>query len=248
MRLDRLLSNMGKGSRKEVALLLRSCCVQVDGRVEKSPGRQVDVAAERVFCAGQEVRYQKYVYLVMNKPAGYICSTDDPREKTVLELLPPTYAGRGLFPAGRLDKDTVGLLFLTNDGNFAHDMLAPKKHVEKTYFARVKGEVTEKDGAAFSAGVLLDDGYRTMPAELLILEAGEVSKVELTIREGKFHQVKRMFEAVGKRVIYLKRIKMGGFGLPPLLKEGEVLEIGEQAIKEAVFSAKNQEKIREESD
>jgi 16S rRNA pseudouridine516 synthase len=156
----------------------------------------------------------------------------------VIDLLPSPYRGRGLFPAGRLDKDTVGLLLLTNDGTFAHNMLSPKKHVPKTYFARIDQEVSHLDQKAFLDGVLLEDGYKTLPAQLTILSGGETSEVELTICEGKFHQVKRMFEAVSKKVIYLKRTKIGAYCLPPMLQEGEIMEISEKEIKDLVFSAK----------
>lgn len=237
IRLDRLLSNMGLGSRREVGALLKSGCVKVDDRVEHRAAYQVDVDEERVFCNGKEIRYQKYTYLVMNKPDGVISSTDDPREKTVIDLLPDPYRGRGLFPAGRLDKDTVGLLILTNNGTFAHNMLSPKKHVEKTYFARIDQEVTGADQAAFLEGVILNDGYKTLPAKLTILRSGKPSEVELTISEGKFHQVKRMFEAVSKQVIYLKRTKIGQYSLPAILQEGEFLEISEKEIENSVFSS-----------
>lgn len=235
IRLDRFLAHMGLGSRKEVNTLLKSGCVKVDGTVQKQAAFQVDVDNQRVFCAGVQIRYQEYTYLVMNKPAGVISSTDDPREKTVIDLLPAPYCNRDLFPAGRLDKDTVGLLILTNDGNFAHNMLSPKKHVDKTYFARIEGEVTSADQAAFMKGVTLNDGYMTLPAQLTILFSGLISEVELVIHEGKFHQVKRMFEAVSKQVIYLKRTKIGGYNLPDLLQEGEFIEISGEEITNQVF-------------
>lgn len=180
---------------------------------------------------GEKIEYKEYIYLMMNKPAGVISATEDVREKTVIDLLEMEDAVYEPFPVGRLDKDTVGLLLLTNDGGLAHQLLSPKKHVPKTYYALVDGTVTEEDKKAFSAGIMLDDGYVTKPAQLNILRCGEIrSEIELTITEGKFHQVKRMFEAVGKTVVYLKRLSMGPIKLDEDLAEGEYRELTDEEI------------------
>ncbi|HEY9576479.1 MAG TPA: pseudouridine synthase, partial [Pseudobacillus sp.] len=203
MRIDKLLANIGHGSRKEVKQLLKAGAVTVNGEVIKDAKQHVDPKKDRVMLYEEEVYYREFVYLMMNKPPGVISATEDTREETVVDLLEVEHAVFNPFPVGRLDKDTEGLLLLTNDGVLAHQLLSPKKHVPKTYFAVIDGEVTEEDSKAFQKGVTLDDGYVTKPGKLTILKSGLRSDIELTITEGKFHQVKRMFEAVGKRVVYL---------------------------------------------
>ncbi|MGE7622766.1 pseudouridine synthase [Viridibacillus sp. NPDC096237] len=221
MRLDKLLSNMGYGSRKEVKQLLKMKAVTVDGEVAKDVSKHVDPVKQNVSVLGERVHYQEFIYLMMHKPPGVISATEDLHDQTVIDLLDPFHAHFEPFPVGRLDKDTEGLLLITNDGGLTHNLLSPKKHVPKVYYAQIDGEVTEADIEAFSRGVVLEDGYMTKPGELVILNAGPTSEIELTISEGKFHQVKRMFESVGKKVTYLKRLSMG------LLKLDEQLELGE---------------------
>jgi len=221
---------MGFGTRKEVKQLVKRGKVRVDGQVVKDSGRQVNPVSSIIEVDGQPVRYRKFVYIVMNKPPGVISASFDNRQETVVDLLPEAYAPFEVFPVGRLDKDTEGLLILTNDGKLAHELLAPNRHVPKTYFAVVEGQVTEGDVKQFEAGVVLDDGYKTRPAELVIRESGETSEIELTIHEGKFHQVKRMFQAVGKEVKYLKRLAMGGLQLDPKLAPGEFRELTEEEL------------------
>lgn len=230
MRIDKLLSNMGFGSRKEVKKLLKSGAVKIEGESVSTGKEHVDPDSQMVTVHGEAVEYKEFIYLMMNKPPGVISATEDLEQETVVDLLEMEDAIFNPFPVGRLDKDTVGLLILTNDGKLSHQLLSPKKHVPKTYFARVAGEVTEEDIRAFSEGVTLDDGYQTMPAQLNILAAGEESRIELTIMEGKFHQVKRMFEAVGKKVTYLMRIQMGKLTLDETLKQGEYRELTEDEI------------------
>lgn len=229
-RLDKLLSRLGFGSRSEVKRLVKEGRVTVDGAAAADSGMQVDPSVNTVALDGEPVRYREFVYLMMNKPAGVVSATEDRRDRTVVDLLDPEYAVFRPFPVGRLDKDTEGLLLLTNDGKLAHRLLSPKKNVPKTYEADVDGIVTEEDGEAFARGVTLDDGYVTLPAKLAILESGPRSRVRLTIVEGKFHQVKRMFAARGKRVVFLKRISMGGLKLDPSLPPGEVRELTEEEI------------------
>ncbi|MBM7563692.1 pseudouridine synthase [Paenibacillus sacheonensis] len=226
MRLDKLLANMGFGTRSEVRRAVKQGRVTVDGLTAKDFGLTIDPESAEVRFDGEEVVYQETIYVMLNKPQGVISATEDTRDRTVIDLLEPVDRVLQPFPVGRLDKDTEGLLLLTNDGKLAHDLLSPRKHVPKTYEALVLGDVGESDQAAFRQGVTLDDGYATMPAELVVGEKeeradGVYSRITLTIHEGKFHQVKRMFEAVDKRVLYLKRISMGPLALDKKLKLGE---------------------------
>lgn len=224
IRLDKLLANMGESSRSDVKKLIKYGRISVDGEIVKNAAMQVE-EGQKVFFDGREILYRQYVYIMMNKPQGVISATEDNRDKTVIDLLDEKYLIWNLFPVGRLDKDTEGLLILTNDGQLSHNLLSPKKHIPKTYYARVDGTVTQEDIEAFKAGVELDDGYKTLPADLSILKSSYVSEIKLTIMEGKFHQVKRMFEAVGKKVTYLKRISMGKIMLDESLKLGEYREL-----------------------
>ncbi|MFZ5352183.1 MAG: pseudouridine synthase [Bacillota bacterium] len=225
LRLDKVLSNMGFGSRKEVKQLIKDGAVEIDGRIMRDSSLQVNVDICKIHVLGKELEYKEFVYIMMNKPQGVISATEDLREKTVVDILAPEYKIFGVAPVGRLDKDTEGLLLLTNDGQLAHQLLAPKKHVPKTYIATIEGRVTDTDVKAFMEGVVLDDGYKTLPAELEILDRGSISNIRITIYEGKFHQIKRMFEAVDKRVIYLKRISMGSLKLDDELRLGEYREL-----------------------
>ena len=236
MRLDRYLSNMGLGSRSEVGKIIKSGGVKADGAVQKQASFMVCVGETQVVMQGQPVVYEQYHYLVMNKPVGVICAAKDGKEKTVMELLDLPYSKMKLFTAGRLDKDTVGLLIITNDGQFAHEMLAPKKHVKKTYEATIEGRLTLEDIETLSRGVELADGYETLPAQVEVLsEEGENALVALTIMEGKYHQVKRMFAAVGTRVVHLKRVTIGGLSLPDDLEEGMYMPIEGKALFTQIF-------------
>lgn len=230
-RLDKILSNLGYGTRKEVKGLIKSGTVSVDGAVAGDPGQQVDAELQAISVNGEKISYREFVYIMMNKPQGVVSATEDARERTVIDLLPEQLRAFQPAPVGRLDKDTEGLLLLTNDGRLAHKLISPKKHVPKTYIARVEGRVTEEDILRFKAGVELDDGYMTLPAELVVLERGSISLTEVTIYEGKYHQVKRMFKAVGKTVIYLKRISMGRLKLDEGLELGEFRELTSQELE-----------------
>lgn len=224
-RVDKLLGHVGIGTRTEIKAMVKAGRIRVNGQLVKDPGSHVKPDLDRIEVDGQPVVYREFIYLMMNKPQGVISATEDQYTNTVLDLLTPEHRAFHPFPAGRLDKDTEGLLLLTNDGQLAHQLLSPKKHVPKTYYATIDAEVSAADADAFRQGVTLDDGYRTMPGELTILRAGPTSEIELTIHEGKFHQVKRMFEAVGKHVTYLKRISMGALPLDPALALGEYREL-----------------------
>ena len=230
-RIDKVLSNLGYGSRSELKKICKNGLVKVNGKVINNPGVQVDVENDEIIFNGEKVTYKEFIYLMLNKPDGYISATFDKRDPIVLDLIDKEDLVFEPFPVGRLDKDTEGLLVLTNDGQLAHRVLSPKKHVPKTYYAKIEGVVTEDDIKAFAKGVTLDDGYETMPAELVILKSDEISEIELTIHEGKFHQVKRMFESVDKKVIYLKRLSMGKLQLDKNLALGEYRELTDEEIK-----------------
>ncbi|CAG7650902.1 pseudouridine synthase [Paenibacillus allorhizosphaerae] len=230
MRLDKLLAHTGFGTRSEIKQLVKRGAVTVNDKPAKDSGMQVQPDRDRIAVEGEPVAYRQFVYLMLNKPQGVVSATEDTRDRTVLDLLDEEYAHFEVFPVGRLDKDTEGLLLLTNDGKLAHNLLSPRKHVPKTYYAEVDGAVGPDDAEAFAQGVTLDDGYVTMPAKLNILQKGspdrgERSVIELTIMEGKFHQVKRMFQAVGKKVVFLKRLSMGPLVLDPALPTGQSREL-----------------------
>jgi len=230
MRIDKVLANLGYGSRKEVKKLLKDGAVKVNGEFIKDAKQHVNPKKDLITFNGEEIQYREFIYLMMNKPPGVISATEDSHEETVIDLLEAEDLVFEPFPVGRLDKDTEGLLLLTNDGQLSHRLLSPKQHVPKTYFAVIEGEVTEQDIVSFKQGVTLDDGYKTKPGKLVIVKSGLTSDIELTIIEGKFHQVKRMFLAVGKRVVYLKRISMGPLQLDETLELGEYRELTDEEI------------------
>lgn len=233
IRLDKLLSNMGIGSRTEMRNSLRRGSVVVNGSVVRTGKEKVDVDEDEVYFEGTRVFYKKFVTLMLHKPPGVISATEDSRHQTVLDLLDEPYVNMKLFPVGRLDIDTEGLLILTNDGALSHDVLSPKKHVPKTYQAVIDTHVTNDDCIAFQKGITLDDGYVCKPAELTVLslEDNGESLVEIVLYEGKFHQVKRMFESIGRKVLYLKRVKMGGLELDASLDLGAYRELNEDEIE-----------------
>ncbi len=230
-RLDKVLSNFGFGSRTEIKSAVKKGLVSVDGSIVKDSGIHVNPAESTIVMNGIKLEYRKYIYLMMNKPQGVISATTDTRQKTVFDIMPEEYKCFDLFPAGRLDIDTEGLVLMTNDGQLAHEILSPKKHVKKQYYAKVMGRVDNTDIMAFEKGVTLDDGYKTLPAKLEILKTDDISEIKLSIVEGKFHQVKRMFEAVDKKVIYLKRLSMGMLKLDESLGLGECKELTEEDVE-----------------
>lgn len=216
-RLDKLLAGTGKWSRREVKALVRQGLVRVDGRLAASAEDKLDPAAAVVTVAGETVALHRFTYVLLHKPAGVLTATEDRKQPTVLDLLPPELRRIGLAPVGRLDKDTEGLLLLTNDGELAHRLLSPKYHVDKRYLARVDGELSATDAEAFARGMTLGDGLECLPAGLELLP-GHACIV--TLREGKFHQVKRMLAARGAPVLYLKRLSMGPLVLEDSLAAG----------------------------
>jgi 16S rRNA pseudouridine516 synthase len=230
-RIDKIISNLGFGSRKEIKGAAKKGLIEVDGKIIKDSGFLVDPEKSIIKINGEQILYRKYIYLLMNKPAGVISATTDNNDETVIDLLEFEHQAFEPFPVGRLDKDTVGLLLLTNDGELNHRLIAPKWHVDKVYYAKIDKEVTDADIEAFTKGITLDDGYKCKEAKLKILSSGtDGSEIELTIQEGKFHQVKRMFEAVNKNVTYLKRVSFGGIALDSDLEEGEYRELTEEEI------------------
>lgn len=216
-RLDKLLAGTGKWSRREVKALVRQGLVRVDGRLAASAEDKLDPAAAIITVAGETISLRRFTYVMLHKPAGVLTATEDRKQPTVLDLLPPELRRIGLAPVGRLDKDTEGLLLLTNDGELAHRLLSPKYHVEKRYLARVDGELSAADAEAFARGMTLGDGLECLPAGLEVLP-DRVCIV--TLREGKFHQVKRMLAARGAPVLYLKRLSMGPLTLDDSLVAG----------------------------
>ncbi|MDD5804006.1 MAG: pseudouridine synthase [Clostridia bacterium] len=255
VRLDKFLADSGAGTRTEVKKLIQKGMVLINGEKAKKPELKVEPEKDVVEYGGQRLGVRaEFVYYLLHKPAGYVSATEDTREKTVLELVPKD-SRRNLFPVGRLDKDTEGLLLITDDGQLAHQLLSPKKHVDKTYFAVTEGKVVQEDIGKIQEGVDIGDEEPTLPGKLEILrtwnEDGESavtqeneetkkwecenspwrSEILLTIHEGRFHQVKRMMEAVGKKVIYLKRISMGPLTLPDDLPKGEARELTAEEVK-----------------
>ena len=221
MRLDKYLSDMGAGTRSELKKEIRKSGVSVDGTVVTDPGFSVS-ASSRVVFRGTVIAYEEFVYYMLNKPAGVISASEDGREETVVDLIPEPKR-RDLFPVGRLDRDTEGLLIITNDGALSHRLLSPKHHIDKVYYVRVSGILTGNDIELFRDGLVLTDGLECLPADLKILSVSEdeyTSDAEITIQEGKFHQVKRMFSSIGAEVIYLKRLSMGPLELDHDLAPG----------------------------
>ena len=220
---------MGAGTRSEVKKLVRAGRVTINGAVAEKPEQKVDPETDTVCLDGEALLYVAYEYYLFHKPAGCVSATEDKIHKTVMDYLTDTLRD-DLFPVGRLDIDTEGLLLITNDGALAHELLSPAHHVKKTYYARVAGRVTEEDARLFQQGVDIGEEKLTKPAELVILTSGEESEIELTITEGKFHQVKRMFQAVGKEVVYLKRLSMGPLTLPETLLPGEYQALTQEEL------------------
>ena len=230
-RLDKVLSNLGYGTRKEIKQVVRKGLIEVNGEIVKDNGMQIDPEVDKVLVNGEEIFYRKYIYLMMNKPDGVISATFDNRDETVIDLLEIEHQVFEPFPVGRLDKDTVGLLLLTNDGELNHRLISPKWKVDKVYYAKIDKKVTEADIKKFKNGITLDDGYTCKEAKLEILESSDSgSEVMITIQEGKFHQVKRMFEAVDKSVVYLKRVEFGTLQLDEDLEECEYRELTEEEV------------------
>lgn len=231
MRLDKYLADMGLGTRSEIKNKIKQGKVVLNGEMEKRPERKVNPVMDRVTVNGEEIHYISYEYYMLNKPSGYVSATSDTTYPTVLDLIVDKKR-KDLFPVGRLDLDTEGLLLITNDGALSHQLLSPKKHVTKTYYAKIEGRVTKEDVVKFKEGLDIGEDALTLPAELVIQKEDEVSEIEVTITEGKFHQIKRMFEAVGKKVLFLKRLSMGNLVLDETLSLGAYRPLTEKEIND----------------
>lgn len=233
MRIDKMLAHSGFGTRKQVRQIIKDKLVEVNGEVITDHGTKIDPDNDKITVSGEGVNYQEFVYFMLNKPQGVISATEDPMHETVIDLLEPNDIVQEPHPVGRLDIDTEGLLILTNDGKLTHHLTSPNREVEKVYVADIDGIVTDDDIQAFKQGVTLDDGYEAKPGYLEILgidEENQMSQIRVTITEGKFHQVKRMFEAVDKEVLTLKRMEMGKLKLDPTLEAGTYRELSKEEI------------------
>lgn len=236
-RLDKLIASQGKLSRSDVKKMVKSGRVTVDGAVVKSADIKVDADKSVISVDGKALNYKKNSYIMLNKPQGVISASNDKTQKTVVDLVPPELYRDGLFPAGRLDGDTVGFVLITDDGDFAHRILSPKNHIMKTYHATLRSPLTEEDISAFKNGIELSDGTLCLEAEVRMLEKTDEPIAEVKICEGKYHQVKRMFAALGNKVLYLKRVRMGGLDLDESLEEGQCREITAEEL--LLLSEKN---------
>ena len=225
MRLDKFFASQSLASRKEVKELVKKGLVKINGIPARSSDMTITPEEDVILLNGKAISYKEHIYIMMNKPQGVVSATEDNLHATVLDLVPPELFRKGLFPAGRLDKDTVGFVLVTDDGDFAHRMLSPKKHVSKTYEAIISDAVSPEDISAFQEGLQLKDGTLCLRAELKVLEPGKQPLVQIVIHEGKYHQIKRMFEARGKKVLFLKRTKIGNLSLDENLAPGECKEI-----------------------
>lgn len=228
IRLDKYLANMGVGTRTQVKEFIKKGRVSIDDNIIKSPETKFDENSQIAALDGVRINFVKYEYYMLNKPSGVVSATVDNINKTVISLI--NSKRKDLFPIGRLDKDTQGLIIITNDGEIAHKMLSPKHHVSKVYYAQVEGIVDENDVKLFAQGLKIDNEFNAMPAKLEIIKSEDISQIKLEIFEGKFHQVKRMFEAVGKKVIFLKRISMGEIKLDNSLKAGEFRQLNKDEL------------------
>jgi len=229
-RLDKILSSQGVATRSIAQRLIRSGKVSVNGAVVRDPSLKIEPSDCEILLEVKVLNYKKYVYIMMNKPSGLLCVSRDNKAPTVIDLLTEDFLRPGLFPAGRLDKDTVGLVIITNDGDFGHRILSPKKGIAKRYHAIVDGPVGEREIMAFSQGITLEDGTVCRPAGLKVLKDGANPLVEVEITEGKYHQVKRMFLSVGRRVLWLKRVSIGKLKLDERLREGDFREMTEEEM------------------
>ncbi len=223
MRIDKFISEQALVSRSDAKTMIKKGLITVNGTVIKSADMKIDPEKDIIAAEGKELSYRKFMYIMLNKPDGVVCATLDGLSSTVLELLPPEFRRKGLFPAGRLDKDTEGFVFITDDGALAHRMLSPKNHVEKEYIVTLEKPAQKHYIELFASGMTIDGEEKCLPARLILTEKENI--VRLILHEGKYHQVKRMMAAAGNRVIHLKRIRMGGIELDPELTQGECREI-----------------------
>jgi len=226
-RIDKIIASQGKYSRSDVKSLIKKNAVKVNGNIVKSSNEKYDPNTDVITVLGEDIAFKEYVYIMLNKPKGYVSATQDKEMKTVIELMPKEYDGRNLFPAGRLDRDTTGLMIITDDGVMAHNILSPRKHVQKIYYVELDINVTKEMAAGFKDGVELNDGI-CKEAKLEII--GEKSCF-VTLKEGRYHQIKRMFGCFGAKVVELHRVAMGNLKLPDDLEEGKCRELTPDELK-----------------
>lgn len=236
MRLDKFFASQSLATRKEVKELVKKGLIKINGIPAQSSDMAITPDRDVILLNGKPISYKEHIYIMLNKPQGVVSATEDNLHTTVLDLVTPELYRKGLFPAGRLDKDTVGFVLITDDGDFAHRILSPKKHVPKTYEAIISDTVTPEDITAFREGLQLKDGTICLRAELKILQPDEHPLVEIVIHEGKYHQIKRMFEARGKQVLFLKRTKIGNLSLDDKLAPGECKEILHKELNQILES------------
>ena len=233
-RLDKIISSQMNISRNDARNLIKNGLVFVDGKVSTDIGGKFDAENVSVTVDGKEISYKKFIYIMMNKPQGVVSATRDPKIKTVIDIVPESLKRKNLFPAGRLDRDTVGFMLITDDGDFAHRILSPSKHVPKTYIAHLRDKLSEESRKILENGAVLSDGTECMDATVKMLDES-LKVAEITIREGKYHQIKRMFASVGNEVVFLKRISMGNLKLDESLAEGECREITQKELSEILM-------------
>lgn len=229
MRIDKFIAEQAGVSRSDAKALIKRGQICVNGTVIKSADAKISPESDSITVCGKEIAYRKFIYIMLNKPAGVVCATKDELSDTVLELLPEELRRKGLFPAGRLDKDTEGFVFITDDGALSHKMLSPKSHVEKEYVVTLESPAEERYIGIFAEGLTIDGNEKCLPAKLTLTD--EPNIVRLVLHEGKFHQVKRMMQAVGNKVVHLARVRMGGIELDPALKSGECREISPKELE-----------------
>lgn len=229
-RLDKIIASQGKYSRSEVKKLVKAGLVKVNGNIVKSSDIKCDVSTDEITVDGVSLNYKKHIYIMLNKPKGVISATEDPTQKTVIDLVPSELKRSGLFPAGRLDGDTTGFVLITDDGDFAHRILSPKNHIMKTYHATLRRPLTDEDIVAFKKGLTLGDGTKCLEAYVRMLPDRE-NVAEVIICEGKYHQVKRMFASLDNKVLELRRVKMGELELDEALSEGECRELTAEELE-----------------
>lgn len=233
-RLDKIISSQGLASRKEAGSLIRKGKLSVNGVCVKDPSKKADTENDEINFCGNAVNFKRFLYIMMNKPRGVVSSTED-GDVTVIDILPEKLRRRGLFPAGRLDKDTLGMMLITDDGHTAHRMLSPASHVPKEYIARLAEPLCEGAEEKFASGLTLGDGYECLPAAVTCTNSDR-TQARVVLREGKYHQIKRMFAACGNRVTELERVRIGGLCLDPMLARGESREITAEEL-EKIFSS-----------
>lgn len=233
-RIDKLIASQGALSRSDVRRLIKSGAVAVNGIPVRDAGQKADPTTDHITVSGQPFLISKHIYLMLDKPAGVVSASRDPKRETVVDLVPAEFRRAGLFPAGRLDQDTTGFVLITNDGNFAHRILSPKKHISKTYLARLARPVDDRSIEAFRSGLVLADGTCCMEAGLQILEDDETPLAEVVLHEGRYHQIKRMFAALGNEVIALRRVKMGNLPLDETLGPGGCRKITAEELQKII--------------